>query len=232
MSLYIVSLPIGNPDDITLRALHVLQTVTWVAAENPTLTKCLFERHGIHTPLTSYHHRNQVEKSEILLKRIASGETGALVVDEGTPLINDPGTYLVTQAVSHGIRVTPVPGASALLAALCGAAIPHGNGFLFGGQMPHNAASKRRTLRHLREEQRMLVFFEEADRLPDCLEAIREEMGRRRVVLAVDLTKAGERYFRGLVREIQQAIQAHPITGSVTVLIQGKRRATQTRNAF
>src|SRR5574341_18993 len=150
--LYIVGTPIGHPDDITLRAVRILKRVAIVAAEDPRCTQALFVRHAIHTPLTSYHNLNKEDKTPVLIRRLAEGQSVALVSDAGTPMISDPGAFLVTRALEAGIRVTPVPGPSAVLAALSASGLA-GEAFVFLGSLPERAGPRRRLLLEMRGDQ-------------------------------------------------------------------------------
>ena len=141
-SLYIVSTPIGNPDDITLRALSTLKTVAAIAAEDPQCTQALLARHGITTPLTSYHNENMEEKIPVLIQRMKEGQSIALVSDAGTPAIVDPGARLIHEALKQNIPVVSVPGPSALLAALTASNLP-GEAFVFIGPLPSQPAACR-----------------------------------------------------------------------------------------
>ncbi|MBI3603209.1 MAG: 16S rRNA (cytidine(1402)-2'-O)-methyltransferase [Nitrospirae bacterium] len=221
-SLYIVSTPIGNWEDITLRAIRILRDAAIVAAEDTQHTQALCERYGIQTPLTSYHNLNKEDKTPLLIRRLQEGQDVALVSDTGTPVVSDPGAWLITQALKAGIRVIPVPGPSAILAALSVSGLPT-EPFLFQGFIPRQATARRRLLETLSRERRTLVLFESPDRLLATLETIGAMFGRRRIVLAKDLTKPSEELIRGTAAEVLRAVTSRPRDGDITLIIEGYR---------
>lgn len=227
-SLYIVSTPIGNPDDLSLRALSTLKTVAVIAAEDPQCTQALLARHGITTPLTSYHNDNKEEKTPVLIKRMKEGQSVALVSDAGTPAIVDPGTLLIREALRQDIPVVTVPGPSALLAALSVSGLP-GDAFVFAGPLPQRSAVRRTRLRALRTEQRPIVCFESPQRLPSTLQALRTELGNRRLVLACNMTTSREQFFRGTIDDIIRARTAQAVEGELTLVIEGAQPRRHTR---
>ncbi len=221
-SLYIVGTPIGNPDDLSLRALRILRDVAVIAAEDPQRTQALMARHGIATPLTSYQNDNKEEKIPVLIQRLQDGLSVALVSDAGTPAIVDPGALLIDAALRRGIPVVPVPGPSALLASLSASGLP-GDSFVFAGVLPARQAARRNVLRALRSERRTVVLFESPRRLPAALKALRAALGNRRIALACDLTTPRERFIRGTLDEIIRARTISAIDGEVTLVVEGKR---------
>ena len=227
-TLYIVSTPIGNPEDVTLRALRILREVAVVAAEDPQSTKPLLTRYAIETPVTSYHRLIQHEKAPVLIARLMEGESVALVSDAGTPVIADPGQYLIAQALAHGIRVVPVPGASALLAALSASGLP-GESFLFLGSLPEPPRARRKALQDVESEPRTLILFESSDRIAVTLATIRATLGNRRIILARDLTKPTEEFVRGTVKEVLKTLGSLPSRGEVTVIVEGCRQRRRVR---
>ena len=227
-SLYIVGTPIGNPDDLSLRALRILRDVAVIAAEDPQCTQALMARHGIATPLTSYQNDNKEEKIPVLIQRLQDGLSVALVSDAGTPAIVDPGALLIDEALRRGIPVVPVPGPSALLASLSASGLP-GDSFVFAGALPARQAARRNVLRALRSEQRTIVLFESPRRLPAALKALRAALGNRRIALACDLTTPRERFFRGTLDEIIRAHTTPPIEGELTLVVEGTRRRQARR---
>jgi len=194
--LYIVATPIGNLEDITLRALRVLKEVDMIAAEDTRHTQILLSHHDIHTPLTSYHEHNEKTKSQELVTRLARGQNVALVSDAGTPAISDPGFRLVVRAIRAGVRIIPVPGASALTAVLSASGLPTDR-FVFEGFLPARKTQRRERLQTLRDETRTLIFFEAPHRLKDTLGDIRELLGNREAVLAREVSKIHEEFLRG-----------------------------------
>src|SRR2546428_9555242 len=157
-ALYVVSTPIGNLEDITFRALRILKTVAIIAAEDTRHTKQLCTHFGIETPLTSYHDFNKEEKSALLLQRLKSGLSVAVVSDAGTPTVSDPGYFLITQCVASRVPVVPVPGASAVLAALAASGLPT-DAFHFEGFLPRKAGMRLKRIESLRDEHATLIFF-------------------------------------------------------------------------
>ncbi|WP_414705195.1 16S rRNA (cytidine(1402)-2'-O)-methyltransferase [Pseudomonas sp.] len=190
--LYVVATPIGNLDDISARALRILREVALIAAEDTRHSQRLLQHFGINTPLQACHEHNEREQGGRFLIRLLAGDDVALISDAGTPLISDPGFHLVRQARAAGVRVVPVPGPSAVIAALSAAGLPSDR-FIFEGFLPAKAAGRRARLEALREEPRTLIFYEAPHRLLESLEALRDTLGaERQVVLARELTKTFE----------------------------------------
>jgi 16S rRNA (cytidine1402-2'-O)-methyltransferase len=218
--LYIVATPIGNLEDITLRALRVLKEVDVVAAEDTRHTQILLSHYDIHTPLTSYHEHNEKTKSQQLVTRLVRGQNVALVSDAGTPAISDPGFRLIAQAIRAGVRIIPVPGASALTAVLSASGLPTDR-FVFEGFLPARKTQRRERLQTLRDETRTLIFYEAPHRLKDTLGDIRELLGNREAVLAREVSKIHEEFLRGPVSELVLALGSGDIRGEVTLIISG-----------
>ncbi|TBV94748.1 16S rRNA (cytidine(1402)-2'-O)-methyltransferase [Azotobacter chroococcum] len=195
--LYVVATPIGNLDDITARALRVLREVAVIAAEDTRHSARLLQHFGITTPLVACHEHNERDQGGRFLARLQGGEDVALISDAGTPLISDPGFHLVRQARAAGIRVVPVPGPCALIAALSAAGLPSDR-FVFEGFLPAKTAGRLARLEQLKEEPRTLIFYEAPHRLLDCLADLERILGADRLaVMARELTKAFET-FQGL----------------------------------
>ena len=226
-TLFIVSTPIGDIEDITVRALRVLKSVDVIAAEDPRCTSTLLRHYGIHGVLTSYHARNKEEKSAVLTHRLASGRSVALVVDTGTPLIVDPGAYLVAHALRRGIPVRPVPGPSAVLAALIASGIPIET-FVFQGQLPRARPARRRTLQLLSDDPRTYVFFAKAEAIVEILEDVLAVVGNRRLAVAVNLTSPEEQVLRGTVSTLTAKCRRLKLSGDMTLVITGGRRRPAT----
>lgn len=218
--LYIVATPIGNLEDITLRALRVLKEVDVIAAEDTRHTQILLSRHDIHTPLTSYHEHNEKTKAQELVTRLARDQNIALVSDAGTPAISDPGFRLVVQAIRAGVRIIPIPGASALTAVLSASGLPPDR-FVFEGFLPAKKRQRRERLQTLRDESRTLIFYEAPHRLKDALGDIHELLGNRQAVLAREVSKIHEEFLRGPVSELVHALGSGDIRGEVTLIISG-----------
>ena len=218
--LYIVATPIGNLEDITLRALRVLKEVDVVAAEDTRHTQILLSRHDIHTPLTSYHEHNEKTKAQELVTRLVQGQNIALVSDAGTPAISDPGFRLVVQAIRAGVRIIPIPGASALTAVLSASGLPTDR-FVFEGFLPAKKSQRREKLQTLRDETRTLIFYEAPHRLKEALDDIHELMGNREAVLAREVSKIHEEFLRGPISELLRTLGGGDIRGEVTLIING-----------
>lgn len=221
--LYIVSTPIGNLEDITFRAVRILKEVSVIAAEDTRHTQKLLSHLDIHTPLTSYHDFNKEEKTPVLIARIKEGAAIALVADAGTPVISDPGYYLITAAISAGFTVTPVPGPSAAVAALSVSGLPTDR-FAFEGFLPRKPGVRAKRLEALQSDARTLIFFESPHRVVRLLEEIHAIFGTRRVVMAREMTKVYEEILRGDCAEVIQKIQERNLKGEITLVVEGNRQ--------
>jgi 16S rRNA (cytidine1402-2'-O)-methyltransferase len=219
-TLYVVATPLGNLEDITLRALRVLREVDLIATEDTRRTRIILEHYQIHTSLTSLHDHNEAEKAPILVRRLQEGVSLALVSEAGTPLISDPGYRLVRLAISRGIPVSPIPGPSALVAMLSVAGLPTDR-FIFEGFLPKKAGKRRRRLETLGEEPRTLIFYESPRRVCELLSEIRARWGNRRVVVGRELTKKFEAILRGHITEVLAQLEEHPPQGEVTLVVEG-----------
>jgi 16S rRNA (cytidine1402-2'-O)-methyltransferase len=217
-TLYLVATPIGNLEDLTLRALRILQEVDLVAAEDTRHSRKLFNHYGIKTPLTSYFQHNEAAKGETLIRTLRDGRSVALISDAGTPAISDPGFALVRRCHEEGIPVSAVPGPSALIAALSMAGLPTER-FAFEGFLPAKPAARRQALRQLHNERRTLVFYEAPHRLPAALRDVRTELGEEREVAVVrELTKLHEELFRGTANEACEHF-SDKVKGEIVLLI-------------
>jgi 16S rRNA (cytidine1402-2'-O)-methyltransferase len=222
--LYVVATPIGNMEDITYRAVRVLGEADLIACEDTRHTRKLLDHYGIRKPTISYHEHNEVERSAELAERLRQGETIALVSDAGVPLISDPGYRLVRAALDLGIEVQPVPGPSAVLAALSGSGLPT-DSFHFGGFLPAKAGARARALESMAGETATLVFYEAPHRILETLEAIELLLGPRPVVVARELTKIHEEFVRGTAGQVRAALSARDaLKGEITLMI-GKAAA-------
>lgn len=220
-TLYLVATPIGNLEDITLRALRVLRETDLVACEDTRQTRKLLDHYGISKPVVSYHEHNESLRAGELIERLEAGATVALVSDAGTPLVSDPGYRLVSGAIERGIRVEPLPGPSAALAALAASGLPTDE-FHFAGFLPARSSARRKLLARLKDEPATLVFYEAPHRLREALADIEEVLGDRPVVLARELTKIYEEFLRGTAAELRRARLV--LKGEFTILI-GKAAA-------
>jgi 16S rRNA (cytidine1402-2'-O)-methyltransferase len=220
MPLYIVSTPIGNLEDITLRALRVLKEADTVAAEDTRRTRALLTHFGITKRLVSYYDAVESRRAPALVERLRAGEDIALVSDAGTPGLSDPGHRLVIAAAAAGIDVVPVPGPSALTTVLAVAGLPCDR-FVFEGFLPARRAARERRLAELQSEERTLVFFEAPHRLAKTLEAMLVGFGDRPAVLGRELTKRYEEIRRGTVRGLHSALGDVAVRGEVTLVVGG-----------
>ena len=222
-TLYLVSTPIGNLEDITLRALRILKEVDLIAAEDTRQTRRLLTHYDIQTPLTSYFEGNQRVKCGKLIERMKTGERIALVSDAGTPIISDPGYPLLRGCIAAAIPVIPIPGASAVITAASVSGLPLHN-FIFEGFLSPKSGRRKRQLGVLVDEERTLIFFESPHRLCRFLEDVLEVMGERDIVVTRELTKRFEEIFRGRVGEALERFRETEPRGEFTVLIAGKGR--------
>ena len=216
--LYIVSTPIGNLKDITLRAIETLKSVDLIASEDTRHTGILLKHYGIATPQTSYFEHNKLKKAEILIERLKQGENVALVSDAGTPGISDPGYHLISLAHVNGIEVTALPGACAAVTALSMAGLPTDR-FCFEGFLPVKSAARRRKLEALKQEERTMVFYESPYRLLKTLKDIVEVLSDPMVVVARELTKKFEEVKRGRAGEVYAYFSAKAVKGEFVVLV-------------
>jgi 16S rRNA (cytidine1402-2'-O)-methyltransferase len=222
MPLYLVSTPIGNLEDITLRALRVLKEVDLIACEDTRHTRRLLDHFGIRKPTISYHEHNEQRRAEELAERLARGESVALVTDAGTPGISDPAYRIVSAAIERGVTVTTIPGATAMIAGLVASGLPT-DSFLFAGFLPHKAQARRARLADLRAERATLIFYETPHRIREALIDAREILGDRRAAVARELTKLHEEFLRGPLSQITAHFEAHEPRGEMTLVIAGNR---------
>ncbi|MDR7470637.1 MAG: 16S rRNA (cytidine(1402)-2'-O)-methyltransferase [Armatimonadota bacterium] len=219
-TLYVVGTPIGNLEDVTLRALRVLGAVDVIACEDTRHTRTLLQRHGITRPLVSYHEHNERERAPQLVRRLLAGEDVALVSDAGMPGISDPGFHLVTQAVAAGVAVIPVPGPSAVTAALSVAGLP-AERFLFLGFLPRARKARQRTLREVAGIPATLVFFEAPHRVHETLADAAAVLGPRRAALVREATKVHEEVLRGPLPDLACRIAERRLRGEITLVVEG-----------
>jgi 16S rRNA (cytidine1402-2'-O)-methyltransferase len=218
--LYVVGTPIGNLEDITLRALRILREVDLIAAEDTRRTRKLLSHFDIHTPLASFYQQKQFRQAPRLIERILRGETLALVTDAGTPGISDPGSQLVRMAVEAGLEVTAVPGPSAAITLLSVSGLPTDR-LALEGFLPLKGAKKRRRLEELSCDHRTLVFYEAPHRLEKTLTAIFDILGDRRAAVGRELTKVFEEVRRGNLGEILSTFKGKKVRGEITIAVEG-----------
>jgi 16S rRNA (cytidine1402-2'-O)-methyltransferase len=227
--LYLVATPIGNLEDITLRALRVLKQVDLIACEDTRQTQKLLNHYGISTRTTSYHEHNEMTRAAELVVDLEQGARIALVTDAGMPGISDPGFRLISLAIRHHVAVVPIPGVSAFLAALVASGLPT-DSFRFSGFLPAKVRQRRQLLESIFESPRTQVFYEAPHRVKESLEDIVEILGQERhVVIAREVTKIHEEFLRGNAGDVLETLKARgDIKGEITLLI-GKMVGTQKK---
>src|SRR5246127_2420675 len=215
--LYLVGTPIGNLEDITLRALRILKEADQIACEDTRHTQKLLTHYEIQKPLVSYHEHNEMTRAPELVLAMEQGARIALVSDAGMPLVSDPGYRLVTLSLRHHLPVVPIPGAAALLAALSASGLPNEE-FLFAGFLPARTGERRRALERLRIEDRTIIFYEAPHRIEETLADAREILGDRPACLAREVTKLHEEFRRGTLAELAASLSEKPARGEITFL--------------
>ena len=223
-TLFVVATPIGNLEDITLRALRVLRESDLVAAEDTRRTRALLQAYGVRAPLVSYFEHNQARRGPELLRRLQGGARIALVTDAGTPGVSDPGFRLVRLCRDAGVPVVPIPGASAVVAAVSAAGIP-ADRFVFEGFLPTKPGRRLARLRELQPLGRPIVLYESPHRLLATLEAIEAVFGEAEVVLAREVTKRFEEFRRGTAGGLRTALAAADVRGEVTLVVNPRESA-------
>ncbi|MFH2012267.1 MAG: 16S rRNA (cytidine(1402)-2'-O)-methyltransferase [Pseudomonadota bacterium] len=221
-TLYIVSTPIGNLEDITLRALRTLKEVNLIAAEDTRRTRILLNHYSIKTPLTSYYEYNKFVKGEKLINRLETGDNVALVSDAGTPGISDPGYHLIKLALQNSILVIPIPGVSALITALSISGLST-DSFVFEGFLPNKITARKKFIENIVEEKRTIVFYESPKRLQATLKDLLEICGDREIVVTRELTKVFEEVIRGKITHVLTFLRERQIKGEITLLVSGKK---------
>ncbi|MGE5251762.1 MAG: 16S rRNA (cytidine(1402)-2'-O)-methyltransferase, partial [Bacteroidota bacterium] len=219
-TLYLVATPIGNLEDMSPRAVRILREAALIAAEDTRHTGKLLKHFDIKTPITSYFEHNKLEKLETILEKLGTGDV-ALVSDAGTPAINDPGYELVSAALAAGYPVLPVPGPSAPLAALTVSGLPT-DAFLYLGYLPHRAAERRRAIRQVEDLPYTLIFLESPYRIAEALADLLEALGDRRVLVAREMTKMFEEYWRGTLSGAAAYFASQPARGEFTLVVEGQ----------
>lgn len=222
--LYIVATPIGNLEDVTFRALRVLKEVALIAAEDTRVTRKLLSHFDIHTPLMAYHSHSGAGRQEAVIERLRQGQDVALVSDAGTPGISDPGGELVRAALEAGAVIVPVPGPSAVAAAVCASGLDPSR-FVFEGFLPRSKGEARVVLRRLASLPHTLVFYEAPNRVAATLGVIEEELPGRAGVVAREITKKFEEFARGSVAELRERYAAEAPRGECVILVEGIKDA-------
>jgi 16S rRNA (cytidine1402-2'-O)-methyltransferase len=217
-TLYLVATPIGNLDDITHRALKVLASVSLIACEDTRRTRVLLDHYGIKAKLTSYHEHNERERARELVELLEAGTDVAIVSDAGTPGINDPGFRLVQESAARGLRVVPVPGPTAFVAALVASGLPTDQ-FYFGGFLPARSSQRRARLSEVCNLSSTLIFYEAPHRIHEALMDAREILGEREGAVARELTKMHEEILRGRLSELAEHFAAEDSARGEMVLL-------------
>jgi 16S rRNA (cytidine1402-2'-O)-methyltransferase len=220
-TLYIVSTPIGNLEDITLRALRVFKEVDIIAAEDTRRSVKLLTHYGISKPMISYWREKEKARSDEIIRRLQAGRSVALVSDAGTPGISDPGALLIKKAVEEQIQVVPIPGPSAFVAALSVSGLPTEE-FTFVGFLPSGKVQRRKALKDLSLEYRTLIFYEAPHRVMDTLADMEEMLGKRRAVVSREITKIHEEVLRGHIQEIAVAMKNNKVEGEFVIIVEGR----------
>src|SRR5271154_5206843 len=216
--LYLVGTPIGNLEDLTLRALRILKEVDQIACEDTRHTQKLLTHYEIRKPLVSYHEHNELTRAPELLISLEQGAKIALVSDAGMPLVSDPGHRLVTLCLRHHVPVVPIPGPSALLASLAASGLPNEE-FLFVGFLPNRSGERRRALERLRIEDRTIILYEAPHRIAETVADAQEILGDRSACLAREVTKLHEEFRRGKLSELVASLAERPARGEIPLLI-------------
>jgi 16S rRNA (cytidine1402-2'-O)-methyltransferase len=227
--LYICGTPIGNLEDITLRALKILKKVKLIAAEDTRHTKKLLNHYQINTKVSSYYEYNKFKKALHLVEILKNGQDIALVSDAGMPGISDPGYVLVNLALKNNIKIIPVPGVSALITALVVSGLPT-NKFVFEGFLPRKIKERKRYFKSIKNEERTVIFYETPHRLKRALKDMLEIWGERKIVIARELTKMYEEVIRGKLSQVLTEISTKEMKGEITLIVQGgiKKKGNDT----
>ena len=219
-TLFVVSTPIGNLEDITLRALRILKSVEIIAAENMAHAHVLCKHHDIKTRITRYHQHNQKIKTSKLIRQLKSGNDIAIITDAGTPCISDPGLHLINRAIEEEIKTTPIPGPSAVIAALSVSGLPT-DGFLFEGFLPNKSGRRKKILSNLIYEPRTIVFFEAPHRIKAMLTDLKDVLGDRQLVMLREMTKIFEEMKKGPISSVLEFLTPDKIRGEFTLVVEG-----------
>jgi len=219
--LYLVSTPIGNLEDITLRALRVLKEADLIAAEDTRRIKKLLYHYQIKTPVTSYFEHTTFRKTQSFIAQLKMGKKIALVSEAGTPSISDPGYKLTTLAIENQIKVIPIPGVAALIAALSASGLPT-HSMVFEGFIPRTSGKRRNLFLSLKDQGRTLIFYESPRRLLSTLKDLLEILGDRKIVIAREMTKMFEEMIRGKTSEVITRLENKAVRGEITIVVSGK----------
>lgn len=222
-TLYIVSTPIGNLEDITLRALRILKEVDFIAAEDTRHSQKLLNYFNISKPMISYWSEKEKIRAEQIIEKLKAGQSGALISDAGTPGISDPGYILIKRVIEEGIPIIPIPGASGVIAALSVSGMPTEE-FVFLGFLPPKTTDRRRKLKELVLESRTMIFYEAPHRILDTLSDLIEVFGDRSAVVAREITKLYEEFIRGMLSDLLGNLENRKIAGEFVILVSGREK--------
>lgn len=222
-TLYIVSTPIGNLEDITLRALRILKEVDFIAAEDTRHSQKLLNYFNISKPMISYWSEKEKIRAEQIIEKLKTGLSGALISDAGTPGISDPGSILIKRVIEEGIPITPIPGTSGVIAALSVSGMPTEE-FVFLGFLPPKTSDRKKKLKELALESRTMVFYEAPHRILDTLSDLIEVFGDRSAVVAREITKLYEEFIRGMLSDLLGNLENRKIAGEFVILVSGRKK--------
>ena len=225
-TLYIVATPLGNLGDMTYRAVETLRAVDLIACEDTRTSQTLLAHFDIHKPLVSYHNFNEHKITERLIKRLQAGENIALISDAGTPSVSDPGFVIVREAITQGINIVPIPGASAVITALAVSGLAT-DAFIFYGFLPQTQGKRRTVIESLAERRETLIFYESPFKIHKLIDLLGEILGNRRVVLCRELTKKFEEIMREDLEALKGKIAGRTPKGEITIVIEGKTRKSE-----
>ena len=225
--LYVVATPIGNLDDITLRAIKILKEVDVIIAEDTRHTLKLLNHLNISKPLVSYHRHNEEQRKEMIIDKLKNGENIAIVSDAGTPGICDPGEVLIHECIKENIKIVPIPGACAMINALIASGISTKE-FTFLGFLPLNKKLRKEKLEYIKNETKTVIIYEAPHKLKSTLEDLKEILEKRKVVIARELTKIHEEFIRGTIDEILE--KADSLKGEIVLIIEGNKESNHHDN--
>ena len=226
-TLYLVATPIGNLEDITMRAVRTLQEVDLIACEDTRTSRVLLNHYGINKPVVSYHNFNERQASERIIGRVLEGQNVAVISDAGTPSISDPGFIIVREAVRQGINVVAIPGPAAMIMAVAVSGLPT-DAFIFYGFLPQTSGKRRAILESLAERRETMVFYESPYKIHKLLNEVFEVIGNRKAALCREMTKKFEEILRGDIETIRDQLADKKVKGELTLVVQGKVRNTLT----
>jgi len=226
-ALYLVSTPIGNLKDVTLRAIEILKGVSIIASEDTRKTKILLSTYNIKKPLISYYEHNKVSRTPAIISKIKSGKSVALVTNSGTPGIQDPGFYLVREAIRNGIDIISIPGPSAFVSALVTSGLPTDK-FLFEGFLPRRSGRRKKRLQEVANYKETLIFYESPHRLLVFLKDVLNVFGNRKITVMRELTKKFEEIKRGTIKEMIEYFTENSPRGEFAIVVEGKTDGYKT----